>query len=215
MLPASYAVPAALVLLTGGTLACLLGHRLFRLVLGIYGFVLGALLATSVLAPAETWMTIVVALGGGLVGALVLVLAYFVGVAFAGAALAALLVHLAWSYFGADPHPLAVIGGCVAGALVSLALQRFVIVLGTAFGGAWTSLVGALTLVGHQAAATAATSGNVWLAYPLNPAPGERWVPVVWLALGAVGTFVQLRWTSGSPAGAPRAARPRRARQAA
>ena len=212
MLPASYALPAAVVLLAGGALACFLGFRLFRLVLGVYGFVLGALLATSVLAPTETTTTLAVALGGGIVGALILAFAYFVGVAFAGAALAAVLVHVGWSYYGGEPHPLAVIAGCVAGALLSLALQRYVIVVGTAFGGAWTFLVGALTLMGHRAVAGAAASGDVWMAYPLNPAPGERWVPIAWIALGAIGTLTQLGWGMPKSAGP---ARIRRAKQAA
>ena len=46
MLPAAYHVPAAVLLLGGGLLACFVGHRLFRVVLGIYGFVTGALLTT-------------------------------------------------------------------------------------------------------------------------------------------------------------------------
>jgi hypothetical protein len=213
MFPAAYAVPAGLLFLAGGTLACFFGYRLFRLVLGIYGFVLGALLATSVMAPAETTALVVVALVGGIVGALILIVAYFVGVAFAGAALAALLVHLAWSRFAAgDPHPLAVIGGCVAGALLSLALQRYVIVLGTALGGAWTAVVGVLTLLGHRVAATAATSGDIWSAYPLNPAPGERWVVVAWLALGTAGVLVQM-FAGGRRRSGP--ARSRRVRKAA
>jgi hypothetical protein len=200
MLPATYSLPAAAVLLGGGVLSCFLGYRLFRLVLGIYGFVLGALIATSVLAPTETTMTWVVALGGGLVGALVLIIAYFIGVAFAGAALAAVLVHLGWTQFGGEPHPLAIIAACVAGALVSLALQRMVIVFGTAYGGAWSCLVGALMLMGRRGSSGAATTGDVWMAYPLNPAPGETWVLAAWLALGTLGVIVQLAWTGRSKA---------------
>jgi hypothetical protein len=212
MFPATYALPAAVLLVAGGALSCFMGYRLFRLVLGIYGFVLGALLATSVLPPAETTMiTVVVALAGGVGGALVLVFAYFVGVAFAGAALAALLVHIAWSQFGTrDPHPLAVIVACVAGALASLVFQRYVIVLGTAFGGAWTFVVGVLTFMGQRKAAAAATAGDVWLAYPLNLAPGQRWVEVAWLVLGGIGALVQLAASSG-PRTRSRAKRVRRA----
>ena len=31
----------------------------------------------------------------------------------------------------------------------------------------------------------------------MNPAPGQRWVPWALLALGAVGTLVQMYWTGG------------------
>ena len=31
----------------------------------------------------------------------------------------------------------------------------------------------------------------------MNPAPGQQWVPIAWLALGAIGTGVQLGITGG------------------
>ncbi len=195
MLPASYQVPAAVVFLAGGALACFLGYRVFRLVLAIYGFVLGALLATSLLAPTETPWTLVTAIGGGVAGAAVLILAYFVGVAFVGAALAALLVHVIWTRIGGEPHPLIVVLACVLGALASMSIQKHVIVVGTAFAGAWTGLVGGLLLMGNKAAQAAAAKGDVWLAYPLNPAPEQRWMLWAWLAIGAVGALVQ--WSLG------------------
>ena len=46
MLPHSYELPAALVLVAAGALACFAGYRLFRLVLAIFGFILGAMLAS-------------------------------------------------------------------------------------------------------------------------------------------------------------------------
>ena len=47
MLPASFQTPAAIILVLGGLLSCFAGYRVFRVVLGIYGFILGALLASS------------------------------------------------------------------------------------------------------------------------------------------------------------------------
>jgi hypothetical protein len=205
MLPASYEVPAAIVLVVGGALACFLGFRVFRIVLGIYGFILGALVATSLLAPVQTSTTWLVAIVGGLAGAGILILAYFVGVAFAGAALAALLVHLAFAQFGREPHALLVIAACIAGALLAMALQKAVIILGTAFGGSWTLLAGALAITGQRAVAAAAGKGDHWLTYPLNPVPAHRWVQVAWVVLGALGAVVQWRWSSVT-------GRPRRAR---
>jgi hypothetical protein len=192
MVPAAYGVPAAVLFVAGGVLACFMGYRIFRIVLGVYGFILGALIATSVMAPSDTFATLLVALAGGLLGAVILVAAYFVGVAFLGAALAALLVHLVWSQLGREPHPLVIIIACVLGALAAMALQRLVIVFSTAFGGAWTMLAGALALMGNQVALTAATRGESWITYPFNPLPGERWTLVAWLALGIVGAAVQI-----------------------
>ena len=42
MLPATYQLPAAIVLLVGGIVACFFGYRLFRIVLAIFGFIITA-----------------------------------------------------------------------------------------------------------------------------------------------------------------------------
>ena len=76
-------------------------------------------------------------------------------------------------------------------------LQRYFIIVGTGFGGAWTMIVGAMALVGDATALAAAAAGDVWVAYPLNPAPGQQWVPIAWMALGVIGTGVQLGFTGG------------------
>ena len=83
-------VPASVVLLAGGAMACFGGYRLFRLVLGVYGFILGALVGSSMVGAAEyvdaRWPA---AAAGGAIGALALVAGYFVGVAIIGAGLGA------------------------------------------------------------------------------------------------------------------------------
>ncbi len=196
MLPSVYQVPAAIVLLAGGLLACFAGYRLFKVVLGVYGFVLGALVASSAMgADRGAWM-IVAAIAGGALGALVLILAYFVGVALVGAAAGALLLHVIFASLGREPHVLLAIAAAVAGAAAAMVLQRYVIILTTSFGGAWTMMVGGLALAGNGTAVRAAERGNVWIAYPLNPAPGERWVIAAWLVLGIAGVVTQLRVTA-------------------
>jgi hypothetical protein len=116
-------------------------------------------------------------------------------VALVGAGIGALAASLIWTALGREPGALAVILFAIAGALGALALQRYVIVGATAFGGAWTIIVGALALTGHKVALDAAARNNVWLAYPMNPAPGQYWVVLVWIALGIAGVFIQLRVT--------------------
>ena len=192
MLPVTLQIPAAIFLVLGGAVACFAGYRFFRVVLGLYGFVLGALLATTVAGAGSTSSLLMWAVVGGLAGALVLNLAYFFGVVLVGAALGAMAVTLVWSRASGDPHVLIVVAFAVVGALAAMWLQRYVVVTGTAFGGAWTLLVGVLALMGDTAA-QAATVSDVWVVYPLDPAPGRRWLPAVWVVLGVVGMFVQLR----------------------
>ena len=197
MLPASYQLPAAAILLAAGIVSCFFGYRLFRTVLAIFGFILGALAASSVFGISNTTLMLVAAIAGGLVGAFILIAAYFVGVALAGAAIGAVIATAVFSAGSRDPSVYVVVLFAVAGAVAATYLQRYFIIVFTAFGGAWTMIVGAMALVGNRTALRAATSGDVWVAYPLNPAPGQRWVLLVWLILSLIGAGVQLGITGG------------------
>lgn len=178
-------------MLLGGLLACFAGYRVFRVVLAIYGFILGALLATSVVGTEQAMWTILAAIGGGLAGALILIAAYFVGVALIGAGLGAMTANLIWAGIGGEPHVAVVIVLAIAGALAALALQRYVIIVATAFGGAQTVVVGAAALMGNRQAADAAARA-VYSVYPLNPMPGTPVDLVAALVLGVLGVLVQL-----------------------
>jgi len=196
MLPAWLQTPAALLLVVSGLVSCFAGYRVFRVVLGIYGFILGALMASSFMGTDQTLSMIVAAIVGGLIGAAILVFAYFVGVAVIGAGLGALVANAIWTSFGREPSVLVVMVLSTVGALGALAAQRYVIVVSTAFGGAWTAIVGAFALAGDRAGGRGAARNDVWLAYPFDPAPGQRWVIAAWLVAGVVGSLVQLGVTA-------------------
>jgi len=193
MLPHSYELPAAVALVLGGAVACFAGYRLFRIVLAIYGFLFGAVFASSMMGATNTTGMIVAALVGGIVGALILTFAYFVGIALVGAGLGALIANVGWSYVRpGDPPLLAIAALAVLGAIGAMLLQRYVIVVATAFGGAWTMIVGGFAAAGGRGVARAPAATNVWILYPTSPAPGNRWVPIAWIAVGLLGTAVQL-----------------------
>ena len=196
MLPASFQAPAAIILLIGGLLACFAGYRIFRVVLGIYGFILGALLASNVVGGEQSGaIMLAAAIGGGLVGALLLIAAYFVGVALIGAGLGAALANLIGAGVGREPHIAVVILLAIIGALAALRLQRYVIVVATAFGGAQTIVVGAAALLGNRAAAATAARA-IYTVYPLNPMPETALDAIAALVLGIAGVIVQLMITS-------------------
>ena len=193
MLPHAYELPAALLLVLGGALSCLAGYRLFKIVLGLYGFGLGAMLASSAMGASNTTGMIVAALVGGLAGALLLMFAYFIGIGLVGAGIGALVAHVAWTNAGrGDPPWVAVVGLSIVGAFGAMVLKRYVIIVATAFGGAWTMIVGGLATSGDSGAARAASAGDVWIVYPTTIAPGHQWVPIAWIVLGVIGTGVQL-----------------------
>lgn len=205
MLPLSYEIPAAVLLVLAGALACVAGYRLFRAVLVIYGFIFGALIASSVMGASNTIGMIVAALAGGVIGALVFLLGYLAGIALVGAGLGALVAHAGWSVWAstgagaaaaADPPAAGVITLAVLGAVGAVFLQRYVIIVSTAFGGAWTLLVGGIAVADALAGRARSPEDGVWILYPLDPAPGERWVVAAWILIGLAGTAIQVRITS-------------------
>jgi hypothetical protein len=197
MLPPAYELPAAIAMILGGAIACFAGYRLFRVVLAIYGFILGAMLASSIVGVSNTVGMVVAALAGGVVGAIVLMFAYFVGIALIGAGLGVLITHVVWGQIATpDPPAALIILMSICGAVGAMLLQRYVIIVGTAFGGAWTVVLGASSVIGSRSGARLATTPEVWILYPLSPGPGQRWLLIAWVALGLIGTGLQLAVTA-------------------
>ena len=193
MIPHSYELPVVVLIVLGGAVSCFAGYRLFKTVLGIYGFIFGAMLASSFMGTSNTAGMIIGALVGGIVGAFVLVMAYFVGIALVGAGLGALVAHVGWGYVGhGDPPALALILLAVAGAVGAMFLQRYVIIVATSFGGAWTVVTGGIAIAADRTADRASRVGDVWIFYPTTAPPGQRWVPIAGIVLGLVGVAVQL-----------------------
>lgn len=178
----------------GGLLSCVAGYRVFRVVLGIYGFILGALLASSAMGTDHTLWMIGAALLGGLVGALILIAGYFVGVALIGAGIGALVANFAWALFGHEPGLIAIVVLSILGALGALVVQRYVIIAATAFGGAQTVIVGAAALIGGRSGVEAAR--GVYRVYPIDPLPKTKWDAIAWFVLGLIGVVVQLSVTA-------------------
>ena len=192
MLPGSFQLPVAIILLGGGLLACFLGYRLFRFVLAVYGLVAGAVVTFQFIGSVEPWVLVAAVVVGALAGALAFLAVYFIGVAIVGAGLGALIVNLIWTQRADDPHVLIVILFAIVGAFAALLFQRYVIVVSTAFAGAWTSIVGGLALMGDAEAITAVGTLSGWVSFPLDRAATQRAVLVAWLVVGLLGVAVQL-----------------------
>ena len=192
LIPTSIQFPVLILIIVGGLIAWAAGYRLFRFVLTLFGFYIGALAATAVLGPGDRTLLVFAGLGGGAVGALIMFFGYFVGVALVGAGIAALGVHLIWSRIGGEPHAFVVILAAVAGAAMAMALQRYVIIVVTAFAGGWTILWGVMQWM--EARGSAGRRPSVWMVYPFDFAHGLS-VLAVWMAMALVGVFIQLRFT--------------------
>lgn len=192
----SGSVLVALAAIILGIINCFFGYRFFRFMLGVYGFLLGFGLGAALaqnLAEGNTIVLVVAGLIAGIIGALIMVFLYFVGVFIVGAVAGILLANALGSAFGWDtPLLVAVIVGILVG-IVALVLQRVVLILATAFSGAWAVVSGIVALV---------TGQSLTLGGAFNPPDVGQWdamalIPLVgWLVLGIVGAVFQFRTTA-------------------
>jgi hypothetical protein len=171
-----------------GVVECFFGYRLFRVILGITGFCLGGLLGGYVAySLTQSQLTAVIGgLIGGLVGAGLMAGLYIVGVFLIGALFGA-MVALAFSNIGGStPQTWLVIILALTGGVLAAVLQKVVIVVATAFGGAWWALTG-----------MAVITGSITVENPRELLGGLAGAPAAWLigwfVLGIVGVIVQYR----------------------
>lgn len=191
MLPGSFQVPAALILLVGGLCSCFAGYRIFRWVLAFFGFVFGALFVGAAMGSDQTLWMIAAWVIGGLIGAVILFAAYFVGVALIGAGIGAGAAMVLWAAVNREPGIWPVIILAVIGAIGALAVQRHVIIVATAFAGAQTAVVGAAELIGGRSLETA--TRQMVHVYPLDPVPNTRLDLIAFVVIGLAGLVIQLR----------------------
>lgn len=181
-----------------GLLNCFFGYRLFKIILGIWGFIAGAVLGVGIATTmsGELWLAILAGLIGGVVGAVLFVLLYFVGIFLLGAGLGFLLGGAIVSALNIGGPVQWVIAGVLAivGGIVAVIVQKFMIILSTALGGAAMAVGGIYTLAGGQLlrsiedlparmARRSVIAGN-WLLL------------LFWLLLGIVGVVVQYAVTA-------------------
>src|SRR6185369_9997516 len=127
---------------------------------------------------------------GGLIGAVILFAAYFVGVALIGAGIGAGAAIVLWAAVNREPGIWPVIILAVIGAIGALAVQRHVIIVATAFAGAQTAVVGVAELIGGRNLES--PSRQIVHVYPLDPLPNTRLDLIAFVVLGVVGLIIQL-----------------------
>lgn len=168
-------VIVSLLLILLGILFTFFGYRLFRVVLGIAGFLFGAsLVGGLVLMFSGSILAAVLAgLAGGALFAVLSVFVYYLGVFFLGAYLGVVVGAAILSIFGLTLIPWLFILLAVIGGVLGVIFHRFMIILATAFVGAWGVMLGisSLTFWGTS-------------LYPYIMGAG-------WIILGLAGFFVQ------------------------
>ena len=176
-----------------GAFECFFGYRFFKVLLALLGFVIGGAIAGGVgYAVSDQQGTVLLyALIGGIVGAILLYALYFVGVFLVGALFGLAIGEILYAFSHSSPSSAVLLILAVIGGVAALLFQKFVIILSTSFGGAW-SVVSGIAHFAWRGGAPLVTPSLESLTN-LARARGSLWYAEIlaWLLLGAFGFLVQ------------------------
>jgi hypothetical protein len=130
-----------------GVLNTLYGYRFFKFIIGLYGFLAGAVVGAAIgsgVMGGETTGIVLGALILGCIGAALAVLFYYFGVLLVGAFLGLLIA----SALIQEPGTTVQVIFAVVGAILAVAIQKFIIVVATSFSGSYFTLAGIFVLLG-------------------------------------------------------------------
>ncbi|MBN1163162.1 MAG: TMEM198/TM7SF3 family protein [Candidatus Krumholzibacteriota bacterium] len=182
-----------------GIVSCFWGYRIFKIVLGIFGFILGAYLAgTAGVHFTGGWGLIALSMGlvGGLIGGALVTVLYFAGVFLVGSlsgwVIGALLLGCVFP--GLNLVFLVILA--LAGGILALVFQKMLLIISTSFLGSWYLISGAYFFMGSG------YTPLIIFNYPfcVTVAGGEANYLMVlcWLALGLAGVIFQYRYSKKS-----------------
>jgi hypothetical protein len=180
-----------LVAIAAGILICFWGYRMLKLTLGILGAIVGASCGWTLglsLAPGNTVIALMCAVLGAAVGAGLCIWLFFVGIFLLGASAGTALATALFNGLGQQPQPLVVLIVAVMFGVIAILVQKFMIVLSTAFSGSYLLVAGILQFVSGGAV-------PLWVD-PLQQPPTGVLGPgalIAWIVIGAVGAVVQFR----------------------
>ena len=168
---------------------CFFGYRIFKFILGIVGFTLGGFLAGGVgySASNEPLVAVLAGLLGGILGVVLLMGLYFVGIFLFGGLLGVFVGATFFAAAGSQPEPVVLVILALIGGGLALVFQKFMIILSTAFNGAWNVVAGIACLA-------TGTTDPANLEKLFRPDGSQRFVTILsWIVLGTVGAIYQYR----------------------
>ena len=174
-----------------GILNCFYGYRWFRVLLGIWGFFLGGALGMSLTAQAAPLVILIVGIVSAILGAIAIIVLFRVAVFVVGAVLGYSLTLALLTNLSVPDNILlwALLGAVIFGGL-ALLLNRYFVVIITAFSGASAILTGVtLMLTGEQVIGAFQQQQAIQSALDNPPAL----VGIFWLLLALSGTIIQYR----------------------
>ncbi len=178
-----------LVLFAAGVAYCLLGYRIFRVVLGLTGFLLAGLTAAALagwLSYGHVLSMTIAGVLGGLCGAVALFFLYRTGVFFVGFLGGVIIAFHVLQGHSESWVLWAILGSGLAGGVMALGLEPLVMTVATAVIGAWLCMVSGFFLI----------MGSPYgepLSKPENTAAVSWGLLIIWGVMACIGILVQFR----------------------
>jgi hypothetical protein len=164
-----------------------------KVIFGIMGFAggfVGGWMAAASLAPGHDVIALVSALLGGAIGSVLCVWLYLLGIFLLGASAGVVVAGAAFAGMGHEAQPIFLLVSAVAFGLLALALQKFMIIVSSAFSGSYLIAAGLLHL-----AYLGRDTAPLWFG-EVQKGWAEIMVYVAlffWLGCGVVGARFQYR----------------------
>lgn len=172
-----------------GLIECFFGYRILRFLLGVLGFIAGAVVCGSMgyeLTDGSEIVSIIAGIAGGLAGAFIMYTLYIVGVFAIGAALGFMTASYVFGIMNTAPVMIVLIAAAVLGGVLAAILQKPMLILATAFGGAYAAVTGVAYLLLRN-------------FDPLDPeflntlSEDQLYrMAIIWFGLGVFGLVIQL-----------------------
>jgi hypothetical protein len=182
----NYYIAAAAVV---GLIECFFGYRILRFLLGVLGFIAGAVVVGSLayeLTNGNELISIGAGIAGGLLGAFIMYTLYILGLFAIGAALGFMIASYVFSILNKDPLLLVQITSSAVVGLLAAVFRKPILILATAYGGSYVAVTGVSYLILRN-------------FNPLDPnflnSLGEDELyrmAIIWFGLGVFGFVVQL-----------------------
>ncbi|MSR33061.1 MAG: TMEM198/TM7SF3 family protein [Gemmataceae bacterium] len=170
-----------------GAVQCFFGYRIFKFILALTGFIIGAVLAGAVghEFSHQVPVTLLAGFVGGFIGAVLLVALYFIGIFLFGAFLGGIVGLALFEAAQSNPEPAILIILALISGVVALVLQKFMIIASTSFGGAWNVIMGIAYF-------TTGAIDPMHIEKFFQQRGGHLYVMFLfWIALGIAGMIVQ------------------------
>jgi hypothetical protein len=176
-----------------GALICFYGYRILKLTLGIIGFIAGATGGWTMglsLAPSNSAVALLCAIIAGVLGAVLCVWLFFLGVFLLGASTGTVVGAAFFNVSGNQPQPMALLVFAIVFGVIALVMQKFMIVLSTSFSGSYLVTAGILRLL------TSVQKGSPLWFDSLQPGSAGLLgylTLAIWVVLGLAGASFQYK----------------------